>query len=378
MKKQLALALGLAVISGSALASKARLEALGEGSNGSQYLMDNRNIFLNPAQANYFKDMVTFEAGDTTNEDDDAGSPNAEGGFLKAHGNMVYGVFFGHEDATSQQLKRASSATATIQDAVEDENTWDLFVAGDAGVQWGVNLSYQGNKNEQDDFGGTADEDEVKVDSLRASVGVISGDTEVFLKTSLADTAEVDGFVDFKMKSRYDIGASHNISGGTVFARYSAFEAEQSEGSNEDWKQTAISLGWGKVKKLNDSASFNYSVAYSTVDGEGHAYSSNGDYKSMRVAASMGIEVMAKEWLTLRASVGTNLLNEEENDAGDKTSGSDSTKVAAGASFIWGDFQLDGMIGNTDGTTTGESTSTGNGTLRTDSLLSRISATYRF
>jgi hypothetical protein len=41
------------------------------------------------------------------------------------------------------------------------------------------------------------------------------------------------------------------------------------------------------------------------------------------------------------------------------------------------------MIGNTTqaaggATTTGESTSTGNGTLRTDTLLSRVSATYRF
>jgi hypothetical protein len=37
------------------------------------------------------------------------------------------------------------------------------------------------------------------------------------------------------------------------------------------------------------------------------------------------------------------------------------------------------MVGNNaTGTTTGDDTSAGNGTLRTDSLLSRVSATYRF
>lgn len=155
MKKHLALTLGLAVISGSAFASKARLEALGEDSNGSQYLLDNRNIFLNPAHVNYFKDIVTFESGDTTNEADSAQKPNAEGGFLRATGNMVYGVAFGHEDKTLQNLKTTASAN------LEDSNTWDFFVGGDAGLQWGANLSYSSIKDEQ----ATND---IKSDSLRA------------------------------------------------------------------------------------------------------------------------------------------------------------------------------------------------------------------
>ena len=63
MKKQIALAMGLAVISGSALASKARLQALGEDTNGSWFIQDNRNIFLNASHVNLNKDMVTMEWG---------------------------------------------------------------------------------------------------------------------------------------------------------------------------------------------------------------------------------------------------------------------------------------------------------------------------
>ena len=370
MKKQMVLALGLAVISGSALASKARLEALGENGNGSQYLMDSRNIFLNPAQANYFKDMVTFETGDTTNEGDTASAPNAEGGFLRASGNMVYGVFFGHEDTAVQNIRVNAGGTSA---SFEDQNTWDLFVAGDAGVQWGANLSYSSFENDQV-------ANAIKSDVMRVNLGVISGDTEVFLRASLVDTAEEDNTVDLEVKSRYDLGVSHNISGGTLFARYTSLEAEQSEGTTEDWKSTAMTVGWGKVRKLNDTSAFNYSVAYGTTDVEGASFAANSDSKSTTLAVTMGLETMVKEWLTLRAGISQNIMNEEENDGGKKTTGADSTSVTAGASLVFGDFQIDGMIGNnSDGSAnSGNDTSAGNGTLRTDSLLSRVSATYRF
>ena len=369
MKKQMTLALGLAVISGSALASKARLEALGENGDGSQYIMDARNIFLNPAQANYFKDMVTVEAGNTQADTDSATSPNAEGGFLRASGNMVYGVFLGHEDRTINVWKKAANTSAEI----EEQNTWDFFVAGDAGVQWGANLTYAAYKNDQ-----TANA-EVETSTLRANVGVISGDTEVFLRTSLTDTAEIDNSVDFEVSSRFVLGASHNWDGGTFMLTYSAIEAEESETLDETWKDTTINLGYGKVTKLNDSASFNWKVNYMDQKVENRDFvKNNGDEEASALSVAMGVEVMTKEWLTLRAGISQNITSTEKNDDGDEKTADDSTVVTAGASFIWGDFQVDGMIGNTNGTTTGENTSAGNGTLRTDSLLSRVSATYRF
>ncbi len=369
MKKQVALTLGLAVISGSALASKARLQALGEDVDGSQYIMDARNIFLNPAQANYYKDMVTVEAGDTTNNDDTAQDPNAEGGFLRASGNMVYGAFFGHEDQTLNDIRTNAGGTAA---ELADQNTWDFFIAGDAGVQWGANLSYMAYKNEQAT-------NEIESDAVRVNVGIISGDTEAFLKTSLVETAEEDSSVDLEVNSRYVLGASHNINGGTIIFNYSSFEAEESETADETWKSTMFNIGYGKVAKLNDSSSFNWKVNYMNIESENEDFdNTNGDQKAYALSAVMGLESMVKEWLTLRASIGQNLVSEFEDDDGDKRSLADSTIVAAGASFVFGDFQVDGMIGNnaTGGTTDSEGTNSG--TLRTDSLLSRVSATYRF
>jgi hypothetical protein len=370
MKKQVALALGLAVISGSALASKARLEALGENADGSQYIMDARNIFLNPAQANYFKDMVTIEAGNTSNNDDKASSPNAEGGFLRASGNMVYGAFFGHEDQTLNDIRTSGVGTVNLA----DQNTWDFFIAGDAGVQWGANLSYMSYKDDQTSGA------EVESDAVRVNVGIISGDTEAFLKTSLSETGEDKGTADIEVNSRYVLGLSHNIDGGTIIFNYSSFEAEESV-TDKTWKDTTFNVGYGKVTKLNDSSSFNWKVNYMSEESENEDYLvASGDQKAYALSAVMGLESVVKEWLTLRASIGQNLLSEEENDAGKTRSTKDSTIVAAGASFVFGDFQVDGMIGNDAAATgsPGEDTSAGNGTLRTDSLLSRVSATYRF
>src|SRR5690606_39517802 len=70
MKRKLALALGLAVISSSAFATKARLQALGEDVYGSKYISDNRNIFINAAYINLYKDQITYEYGDTTSARD--------------------------------------------------------------------------------------------------------------------------------------------------------------------------------------------------------------------------------------------------------------------------------------------------------------------
>ncbi len=79
MKKQIAIAMGLAVLSTPALATKARLEALGEDHYGSQFIEDNRNIFLNAATVNFHKDIVTYEWGNNltilTPDQDTAANP---------------------------------------------------------------------------------------------------------------------------------------------------------------------------------------------------------------------------------------------------------------------------------------------------------------
>src|SRR6476659_1261938 len=100
MKKQLTVALGLAVLATPAFATKARLQALGEDNYGSAYINDNRNVWLNAAQINNHKDLVTYEFGSNQTADN-AATPRGEGGIFKAMGNMVYGVQFGGASTTA-------------------------------------------------------------------------------------------------------------------------------------------------------------------------------------------------------------------------------------------------------------------------------------
>ena len=137
MKKQLTVALGLAVLATPAFASKARLLALGEDANGSFFINDNRNIFLNSAEANNHADMVTFEWGENNSNDTDT-NPNAEGGMLYSHKNLVYGIHLG----------RTTNFQSATNEFYAPSNTIDLFVAGDAGFKWGANLSYAKSNND--------------------------------------------------------------------------------------------------------------------------------------------------------------------------------------------------------------------------------------
>src|SRR5690606_20949266 len=118
MKKNVAIVLGAMIVAAPAFASKARLQALGEDVYGSKYIQDNRNIFINAAHINLYKDMVTFEYGDTTSTLDQRFGVNnpssgqrAEGGFTKSVGNMVYGLHFGEKSDTANSLRMGGFVT---------------------------------------------------------------------------------------------------------------------------------------------------------------------------------------------------------------------------------------------------------------------------
>src|SRR5690606_38081553 len=157
----------------SAFATKARLQALGEDVYGSKYISDNRNIFINAAYINLYKDQVTFEFGDTGSARDqrfgssESTGQRAEGGFTKSWGNMVYGVHFGEESDTANTLRAGGIGAvgkttiscptdplcALLADGVVDEtaeqNAISLMLGGDAGLQWGAKLKFSQYKNEK-------------------------------------------------------------------------------------------------------------------------------------------------------------------------------------------------------------------------------------
>ena len=129
MKRNLVLALGLVLASTSVFATRARLESLGEDKDGSFFIEDGRNIFLNAAHVNHIKDSIIFEGGSQDDGDSQASS-DAEGGFFKSHGKFTYGVYFGRQADSIQTIRGISASTPT--GLPSNENNIDLYFGGDA------------------------------------------------------------------------------------------------------------------------------------------------------------------------------------------------------------------------------------------------------
>lgn len=378
MKRQVAIAMGLAVLSTGALASKARLEALGEDTYGSHFIDDSRNVILNPATLNHHKDFVTLEWGSTTAQPDTADTPRAEGGFFKATGNMVYGLYLGDESDTANGIRAAAMPTK----AVSESNNTSFFVAGDAGVQWGVAYTYHKFENEQS-------ADDPSSAAQRINVGVISGDMEGFLKVGLENKAE-SGTEEFEGKGSYQLGFTYGMGDVDYMLEYRGITAENAGG--DEFKAQYTYLGVAKTYKLNDKATVWTSAWYRMENTEcdmgatcANTGKGQGEQKDAFLPVSIAMEYVAKDWLTLRGSIGQNIIGTTEDDNGDSKTIEDTTLVRAGASLTFGDLVIDGVIGNdADGngdpaaSGDGDSTADGNGVLRADQLMSRVSMTYKF
>lgn len=385
MKTQLTVVLGLAVLATPAFASKARLQALGEDNYGSSFINDNRNIWLNAAQVNNHKDLVTYEFG-TERTGDDAASPRGEGGVYKTMGNMVYGVHFGGASSSANLLRLASMGTA----GAAEQNNVDAFVGGDAGMKWGANLGYAKTANENRASGAAGE-------SMRTRLGVIMGDTQAYANVNLINWAKGSNGVKFEGDMGYQVGVIHAMNGNTLFADYRSFEAEANTGAaKNDISLKQIQVGIGRVERLNDKTNLFAKASFvqaetenegstsqfgggtaPAVCGTGNAALFCEEYETMQIPVTVGLETEATSWLTLRASVGAVLWGSEE-DKRDERSIQNATAVNAGATLKFGELSVDGVIGN--GTAAGgvNANETADGQIRTDVLMSRVSMTYRF
>lgn len=384
MKKQLIVAFGLAVLATPAFATKARMEALGEDNFGSYYINDNRNQFLNPAKINDQKDLVTYEFGSSSTGGavtaDAPATPKAEAGFNKAWNNMVYGLHFGNTTPTVSALRTALPNVTTLQ----ERNPWDLFVGGDAGVKWGANLTYENTQ-----VGSAATSDRITSHGLRSRVGVVAGDLEAFAHYSFQGTANnykgdmIDG------KGGYFLGAGYMMNAYKFFAdyRHAAVEYSNSTNTKKDFTRDTLRLGVGRQERLNDKATLFAKVNIEnqtdkdTGTGAVGAKAKNSYYV---LPLNVGLEYDAASWLVLRTSVGQNVWSSNTyNPSVGKTSHTNliNTSVRAGATLKFGEFAIDGLISTgtaTDTTGATATTNAGNGQLRTDGLMSRVSMTYRF
>jgi hypothetical protein len=363
MKKTLVIA-GLAVLSTNAFASKARMEALGQGS-ASYYIQDSRSIFINPAMVNETKNYIVTEWGVGANTDSSV-APRAEGGFFREMGTFSYGLYLGNND--SAQAHSGTGATYLAQ-----TNAMDLFVGGDMGMKWGAKVHYAGGKDD-----GAAAANVRKHDALGIGLGVVHGDIEGYANIGLSDKSTGNATTaanESKISSDLTLGGSYKFSGWTFYADYSTSKLEETGAvANKD---TTIQVGAGRVHEIASGSRLFTDVTYSSGTSEAAT-----KIKTTALPVNFGMEIDASSWLTVRGSVGQNVILGTVDTAGRKVDIANSTAVNAGATLNFGKLKVDGMVGNTGPagahTVAGGAVTSKTGVLSTSNLLSRVGVTYNF
>lgn len=428
MKKQLIAIAGLAILSTPAMATKARMIALGENINdniGSLYFSDSRNIFQNAAYANDYKDMVIMEWGASSvsatsgAKSDTDTSPQAEGGFLKSHGNYVYGLYLGAESPYTNDIRTYSRLIRNSD--FHQDNQLDAFFAGESSAlgKWGVNVTYSTSKNEETGV-------DAKQQSASLRLGMIKNKLEAFANIALINEAKIDslgvgatpngGTDEFKGRRGFELGATYDLEVAKVFGyvRHATWRSDTDSVIDADPGAPVVPItaytgkfdgtywlyqvGAGREYKVNDKATIftkleylNFMRKVETASGTRNGEEINLD--DYRVPATIGLEYDAASWLVVRGSVVSNLISGVDNDYdGDanqaaispgvlglrrpgKRTVANSTNVNAGMTLRFGELSLDGVIG-TDGAN--NSTANEKGVLTLDNLASRVAMTYKF
>jgi hypothetical protein len=422
MKRNLLIATGLAVLSTGAFASKARLEALSQSNMGSYLFQDSRNLYLNAASMNATKNYVIIETGTnpitaTSNNDeaDDAqATPEAEGGFTNTYGNFAYGLYMGRDSNNGTRLDNGGeystltaaafggntlatgegATAAGVDGFLGTGNNYDLFIAGDAGVQWGARLSYATNKDEGRAVA-LATPFERKQSALGIGLGMNMGDLGAFANLDLSDKSEGADAANDKWEADLglDLGVTYGWNDYVFHARYTGggFEYTNNGTAATEGSKSTIDVGAGKVNDMGAGAKWFWSIDARSTKHELKSKAAGSqavdERKVFTTPLTVGLEVDATSWLTLRGSVSQSMLGNVEDTSknaagtatafnGKKFKVTNTTNVATGATLSFGKLKVDGIIG-TDGTT-GTATASESGQLRLDNLMSRVAIHYWF
>lgn len=351
------------LLSTSAFATQSRLIALGLkelDNEGSYYIQDNRNIFLNAAAVNDVGDSIIMEYGasgrllssnNTSVEQLD--QPKAQGGFFKKAGEYTYGFYYGNESNTSSLIRIASSSAAAIslggvtaagptspKMLATTDNQLDIFFAGTSGdYKWGTNLLFASSK---DDVNLKKDQAlafrlGLKANSWDAHLNMSilgkaeSTDTITSTYTGVAGTSTI--IQESEGKLGIHLGGSYNLSSeDKIFGYVKTFAWEQKDNYNAypmpnelagnyvaggqsgtvKGNFTTIQLGWGKAAKVNETGTLFTSV-YARHTAIDLKFANKTEVRNLVLPVTIGYEAVAADWLTLRGSIVQNIIGTRDN-----------------------------------------------------------------
>ena len=423
MKNLLMIGSALLVLSSSAYASQSRLLALGMNetdNEGSYYISDSRNMFLNPAWINVYHDYAIAEWGDfgsnasvlsTTSAAtvNTTTAPKAQGGVFKKYGDFVYGLYFGNESNTSSLLRIAGSSAVTTVNGITNTTTFagtsskmlqtadnqiDFFFGGDNGLKWAVNPTLAIGKDEARNGKDSAAALRVGVMAsnwdahANISLRSKSVDTDTITAPALA-VASTAVTQEFKGKLGFHVGGSYSFGdSGKAFGYVKHYGWEQTDsfngygalggaigGQNGTVKGdfTSYYLGWGKDWTVNGGDKLFTSLTAKKTDIN-DKFTTKSEIRHLIIPLTLGYEAKATDWLVLRGSVVQNLWGRRDNKnlgnlnvvaknlitniygGNGKTTISNSTAVNAGATLAFGNFSVDGLVGLSSSARTGAQT----------------------
>ena len=318
MKKHVLLATGLVLASTSAFATTSRMTAMGQGTDGSRYMADTRNVWHNPAHINSMNNYVVTDW-------------SGSAGVSRAGGNLNYGLYF--NDNSHGNL---------VGDGTNNPARLDLFVGGSAGMDWGVRLGYDSWSAVDD--GGTAF-------TLGFGANLNSG---MSVWANLAPgSAEDIGGTETKYGMDMGVGFSMPLMGWTFSADYGSDKGADSVDADDN---TSLSVQMGRVVEAGSGARWFTDATFS--------YSKTDTTTVTTVPVTFGFEADANSWLTWRGSASQSVFGNIDAD-GDKTSRS-TFAVYAGATINLGKLKVDGTL------------STANDAVSGNSFMSQIDAHYWF
>ncbi len=417
MKKILGLtaAAVMGLTSTTALASKARILALGEEVEDHYFIEDSRSIFTNASYVNNYADTMMLEwggtgatSGGTLDQDSD---PKAMGGFLRKSGNFVYGVYLGNESNVSSFLRILASPSG--QYLATADNQLDLFIGSElsSGIKWGANFVYTNDKNEA--TGATNSSDKAMAVRLGAQADMWEGYANISLaseseKKNLGTPSKFDGKLGFQL------GGSYKMDDYKFYASYKQFDWDQTGGNQAAGVKTEggfsrYFLGAGKIVKVNETDTFTVKAVYNVLNVELKYSADKAELTRTALPLVATYEAKAASWLMLRGSVSHNLIGKAESKRlskavngtysngaavvdtlkglalasynGSMTDGEKSiangTAINAGASLLFGNLTVDGFVGTT-AASRAAATQSKQGVLALDNLMTRVGMTYKF
>lgn len=381
MKKLLLLA-AISMVATQANASKARLNALGNA----EHLTDIQDVLERPDRATMFGEWVTFEFG-TKAQTDTAGTTdvneadvlNAEGGFVRMHGDAAWGAYLGNNSTSAafyRSLLGTQAAAVSTKLNQAQSNPLNLFYATKSGdMAWGAGLFYTSSE----------DKDAFTKQSVTGLVGSMTmGAIEAKLLLGLGNVVEDNTNAASKVKlegtTTAKLHGAYRADDMYYYAQYDMSGAKLKSGTTEAAKLEGSGFKVGVTHSTKkDAVEFFYGAEYMTNTLKNKVTGGN-KIEISSLPLIVGLEADAANWLTFRGSVKQSIFvnNTKDTPATGAATQDDvnaaNTVVAAGVGMKWNKFTVDGTLQGA----MGGAANRGQFGLDGDNFLGNVAMTYNF